>query len=89
MAMTYSYTQISQYLTCPRRYRHHYLDGWQEKDVRAAMLFGRAFEQAVAALFRTRIRQLCCLSSGLPAKNLGLVYSGSDTRTACCSKVSS
>ena len=23
--MTYSYTQISQYLTCPRRYRHRYL----------------------------------------------------------------
>jgi CRISPR/Cas system-associated exonuclease Cas4 (RecB family) len=50
--MTHSYTQISQYLSCPRRYRHHYLDGWQEKDTRAAMLFGRAFEQAVAALFR-------------------------------------
>ena len=50
--MTYSYTQISQYLTCPRRYRHRYLDGWQEKDTRAAMLFGRAFEQAVAAFFR-------------------------------------
>jgi hypothetical protein len=50
--MTYSYTQISQYLSCPRRYRHRYLDGWQEKDMRAAMLFGRAFEQAVAALFR-------------------------------------
>jgi hypothetical protein len=29
--MTYSYTQVSQYLTCPRRYRHCYLDGWQEK----------------------------------------------------------
>ena len=43
--MTYSYTQISQYLTCPRRYRHRYLDGWQEKDTRAAMLFGRVFEQ--------------------------------------------
>ena len=28
--MTYSYTQISHYLTCPRRYRHRYLDGWQE-----------------------------------------------------------
>ena len=40
--MTYSYTQISQYLACPRRYRHRYLDGWQEKDTRAAMLFGRA-----------------------------------------------
>jgi hypothetical protein len=50
--MTYSYSQISQYLTCPRRYRHRYLDGWVEKDTRAAMLFGRAFEQALAAYFR-------------------------------------
>ncbi len=50
--MTYSYTQISHYLTCPRRYRHRYLDGWKEKDTRAAMLFGRAFEQALGAYFR-------------------------------------
>jgi PD-(D/E)XK nuclease superfamily len=50
--MTYSYTQISQYLTCPRRYRHRYLDGWKEKGSRAAMLFGRAFERALGALFR-------------------------------------
>lgn len=50
--MTYSYTQISQYLTCPRRYRYRYLDGWKEKDNRAAMLFGRAFEQALGAIFR-------------------------------------
>ena len=49
--MICSYTQISQYLTCPRRYRHRYLDGWQEKDSRAAMLFGRAFERALAAFF--------------------------------------
>jgi hypothetical protein len=49
--MTYSYTQISQYLTCPRRYRYRYLDGWQEKDTRAAMLFGRCFEKALAAFF--------------------------------------
>ena len=49
--MTYSYTQISQYLSCPRRYKHRYLDGWKETDTRAAMLFGRAFEQAVAAYF--------------------------------------
>src|SRR5437667_11081247 len=49
--MIYSYTQISHYLTCPRRYRHRYLDGWQEKDTRAAMLFGRAFERALAADF--------------------------------------
>jgi CRISPR/Cas system-associated exonuclease Cas4 (RecB family) len=50
--MTYSYTQISQYLTCPRRYRFRYLDGWKEKDNRAAMLFGRTFEQALGAYFR-------------------------------------
>ena len=49
--MIYSYTQISQYLTCPRRYRHRYLDGWKEKDTGAAMLFGRAFERALAAYF--------------------------------------
>src|SRR6266513_1520945 len=49
--MIYSYTQISQYLTCPRRYRHRYLDGWREKDTRAAMVFGRAFESALAAFF--------------------------------------
>ena len=50
--MTYSFTQISQYLSCPRRYRHRYLDGWKEKDARPAMLFGRAFEQALSAYFR-------------------------------------
>jgi PD-(D/E)XK nuclease superfamily len=50
--MPYSYTQISHYLACPRRYRHRYLDGWKEKDTRAAMLFGRAFELALGAYFR-------------------------------------
>jgi len=49
--MTYSYSQISQYLSCPRRYKYRYLEGWQERDTRAAMLFGRAFEQALAAYF--------------------------------------
>jgi hypothetical protein len=49
--MTYSYTQISAYLACPRRYRYHYLEGWQEKELRASMLFGRAFEKALAAYF--------------------------------------
>jgi hypothetical protein len=50
--MTYSYTQISHYLRCPRSYRHRYLDGWREKETRAAMLFGRCFEKALAAYFR-------------------------------------
>jgi hypothetical protein len=50
--VTYSYTQIGQYLSCPRRYKHRYLDGWKETDTRAAMLFGRAFELAIAAYFQ-------------------------------------
>src|SRR5579862_1700588 len=49
--MTYSYTQISQYLRCPRAYRYRYLDGWKERDTRASLLFGRAFEKALAAFF--------------------------------------
>jgi CRISPR/Cas system-associated exonuclease Cas4 (RecB family) len=49
--MIYSYTQISHYLRCPRSYRYRYLDGWREKDTRAAMVFGRCFEKALAAYF--------------------------------------
>jgi PD-(D/E)XK nuclease superfamily len=52
--MTYSYTQINQYLRCPRSYRYRYLDGWREKDTRAAMVFGRCFEAALAAYFDGR-----------------------------------
>ncbi len=77
--MHYSYTQISQYLTCPRRYRHRYLDGWQEKDVRAAMLFGRCFEQAVAALFRHEDPAAVLFEQWSPCNNLEPTYSGNDT----------
>src|SRR5215467_59991 len=49
--MIFSFTQVSQYLRCPRSYRFRYLDGWQEKDTRAGMVFGRCFEQALCALF--------------------------------------
>jgi len=47
--MTFSYSQISQYLRCPRSYRYRYLDGWREREDRAALLFGRCFEKALAA----------------------------------------
>jgi hypothetical protein len=49
--MVYSHTQISQYIRCPRAYRYRYLDGWREKDTRAAMVFGRCFEKALGAYF--------------------------------------
>jgi hypothetical protein len=49
--MVFSYTQISNYLRCPRSYRLRYLDGWQERETRAGMVFGRCFEQALGSLF--------------------------------------
>jgi hypothetical protein len=77
--MNYSYTQISQYLGCPRRYRHRYLDGWHEKDTRAAMLFGRAFEQAIAALFRCEDPAAVLFEQWSLSKGMSLIYSGNDT----------
>jgi PD-(D/E)XK nuclease superfamily protein len=76
--MTYSYSQISQYLTCPRRYRHRYIDGWREKDLRAAMVFGRAFEQAVAALFRREDPGATLFEQWTACKTMPLVYSSHD-----------
>ncbi len=77
--MNYSYTQISQYLTCPRRYRYRYLDGWQEKDTRAAMLFGRAFERALAAYFLREDPAAVLFREWAPCQNQGLQYSKGDT----------
>src|ERR1700736_3382522 len=76
---TSSYTQISQYLTCPRRYRHRYLDGWQEKDTRAAMLFGRAFEQALSAYFLHEDAAAVFFREWSLCQNQGLHYSKGDT----------
>src|SRR5260370_19539721 len=50
--MTYSFTQIANYLRCPRSYRHRYLDGWREKETRAAMIFVRCFEKALESIFK-------------------------------------
>jgi CRISPR/Cas system-associated exonuclease Cas4 (RecB family) len=77
--MTYSYTQISQYLTCPRRYRHRYLDGWQEKDTRAAMLFGRAFESALGAYFCREDAAAALFREWAGCQNQGLRYTNADT----------
>jgi hypothetical protein len=77
--MTYSYTQISHYLTCPRRYRHRYLDGWQEKDTRAAMLFGRAFERALGAYFLRQDASDALFREWQTYQNHALHYSSGDT----------
>lgn len=77
--MTYSYTQISQYLVCPRRYRHRYLDGWKEKDTRAAMLFGRAFELALGAYFRREDPGEVLYREWSASRNRHMQYSKRDT----------
>src|ERR1022692_3118629 len=77
--MTYSYTQISQYLNCPRRYRHRYLEGWKEKDTRAAMLFGRAFEQALGAYFRREDPGAVLFAEWSACQSQDLHYSNRDS----------
>jgi hypothetical protein len=77
--MLYSYTQISQYLGCPRRYRHRYLDGWREKDTRSAMLFGRAFENALAAFFRREDSADVLFREWSACRNRDLQYSKGDS----------
>ncbi len=77
--MHYSYTQISQYLTCPRRYRYRYLDGWKQRDNRAVMLFGRAFEQALGALFRREDPGDVLFREWSACKNQGLEFSARDS----------
>jgi PD-(D/E)XK nuclease superfamily len=77
--LTYSYTQISQYLSCPRRYRHRYLDGWTEKDTRAAMLFGRTFEQALSAYFLREDSSAVLFREWAAHQNSPLEYSKGST----------
>lgn len=77
--MTYSYTQISQFLSCPRRYRYHYLDGWQERDTRASLLFGRVFEKALGALFRRDDPGVVLFQEWSVYQNSDVSYSGNGT----------
>jgi len=77
--MTYSYTQISKYVRCPRSYRHRYLDGWREKETRAAMLFGRCFEQALAAYFLRRDSAAVLFKEWGAYRDTPLAYANVDT----------
>ena len=77
--MIYSYTQISQYLRCPRSYRHRYLDGWREKETRAAMLFGRCFEKALAAYFMREDSAAVLFREWGPYRDAQLEYANGDS----------
>jgi len=77
--MTYSHTQIAQYLRCPRSYRYRYLDGWKEKDGRATLLFGRSFEQALGAYFRREDSSAALFREWSIYKDTPLEYSDGDS----------
>jgi putative RecB family exonuclease len=50
-----SYSQVSTYLTCPLRYRFHYVDVIPSAFTSAALAFGSAIHEAVAAFYQTRL----------------------------------
>jgi hypothetical protein len=77
--MTFSYTQISAYLTCPRSYRHRYLEGWQERERSASLVFGRAFEKALAAYFLHYDFMAVLSDEWAPAREAELDYSRADS----------
>ncbi len=77
--MIYSYTQLSHYLACPRKYRFRYVDGWQEKETRACLLFGRAFEQALAAYFQRQDATEMLFEQWSAYQNAALDYRQNDS----------
>src|SRR5216684_3096505 len=77
--MVYSYTQIAQYLRCPRSYRYRYLEGWKEKDSRATLLFGRCFEQALGAYFRREDSSAALFTEWTKYQEQQLEYSHGDS----------
>ncbi len=77
--MIYSYSQISQYLRCPRSYRHRYLDGWREKESRAALVFGRCFEKALTAYFLRQDSAAVLFQEWGAYRDIPLEYSNGDT----------
>ena len=70
---------LSQYLACPRKYRYRYVDAWQEKETRAGLLFGRAFEQALAAYFHRQDASEVLFKQWAAYQNATLDYTHGDS----------
>ena len=77
--MIFSYSQISQYLRCPKAYRLRYLEGWREKEDRATLVFGRCFEAALAAFFRGEDSGAALFQEWSRYQDSGLEYSHGDS----------
>src|ERR1700747_1274460 len=77
--MNYSFTQISQYLRCPRQYRSRYLDGGREKEDKASMIFGRCFENALSAYFAQEDSTAAFFQEWRKCQDTSLTYSKNDS----------
>jgi hypothetical protein len=77
--MTFSHTQISQFLRCPKAYRYRYLEGWQDKGDRASLVFGRTFEKALAAYFEGKDSSVVLFEEWSLHKDADLEYGRGDS----------
>ena len=50
-----SHSQISTYLTCPLRYKFHYVDQIPPEFTSAALVFGQAMHEAAAAFYQAHL----------------------------------
>src|SRR5208283_1405240 len=48
-----SYSQINTYLTCPLKYKFHYLDQIEPPFVSSALVFGSCIHEAVGAFYQS------------------------------------
>ena len=77
--MTYSYTQIAPFLPSAICGRQHALGAETPQGVKANLWFGRAFERALAALFRHQDPVSVLFQQWAPCKHRQLVYPAGDT----------
>src|SRR5713226_6146501 len=75
----YSYTQLSTYLHCPLKYKYHYLDGWNEREDKANLVFGRVFQTAVEAQFLVEDSVQFFTEHWTKIKDLPLEYGNGDS----------
>jgi len=75
----YSYTQLATYLQCPLKYKYHYLEGWEEREDKASLLFGRVFERAVESQFLVEDSVQFFTEQWGTLKDASLEYSNGDS----------
>ena len=75
----YCYTQLATYLQCPPKYKYHYLDGWEERDDKPALIFGRVFERAVESQFLVEDSVQFFTEQWATLKDAPLEYSNGDS----------